>query len=499
MMSVSASALRKKTKIVATLGPASADEASLRAMIREGMDVIRINFSHGEHEEHRTTIELAQRIAAEEGRVLATMCDIQGPKIRIGEIPDEPLELFAGDAIRFQLEGDGSNCISLPHPELFRDAQPGMQLLLDDGSLELTIEAAQPQLLECRVVVGGPLTSRKGVTAPKASLQSLSAITEKDRRDIEFALQMNVDYIAMSFVRSEEDIHELRWLMRHLRKKADIIAKIEKHDALQNIVEIIAAADGVMVARGDLGLETPAEEVPFQQKRIITLCNEAAKPVITATQMLSSMIHHPRPTRADASDVYNAIVDGTDAVMLSNETAVGQFPVEAVRTMANISVIAESHQLESGENASLRGRPAGGKDEISDAISAASYEIARTVRPRAIVTATMSGYTARHIARGRPLAPIISLTPLPETYRRMALVWGVQPLIVKQFNSIESMIATVVRKLHEEGLADPGDVLVILAGTPFGFGGRTNMIQIHRVGDAGELDENGAEFAAEEV
>ncbi len=488
-MAIRESALRKKTKIVATLGPASSDEETLRRMVRDGMDVIRINFSHGEHEEHKATIELARRIAAEEGRVIATMCDIQGPKIRIGNVPEEPLELFVGDSIRFTLDGSDGNSIPLPHPELFRDVEAGMQLLLDDGSLELLIETAQPNCLDCQVVVGGPLTSRKGVTAPKASLQSLSAITEKDRKDIEFALEMNADYIAMSFVRSEDDIRELRWLMRHLRRGADIIAKIEKHDALRNIDEIIAAADGVMVARGDLGLETPAEEVPYQQKRIIRLCNEAAKPVITATQMLSSMLRLPRPTRADASDVYNAIVDGTDAVMLSNETAVGKYPAEAVRTMANISVIAEAHLAEMGEaHAAQRGRSSGGKDEISDAISSASYEIARTVRPRAIVTATMSGYTARHVARGRPLAPIICVTPLPETYRRMALLWGVQPLIVPQFDSIDSMITTVVQKLHEEGYAERGDVLVILAGTPFGFGGRTNMMQIHRVGDAGELD-----------
>ena len=488
-MSIHESALRKKTKIVATLGPASSDEETLRRMVRDGMDVIRINFSHGEHEDHKATIELARRIANEEGRVIATMCDIQGPKIRIGDVPEEPLELFAGDSIRFTLDGSDTNSIPLPHPELFRDVEAGMQLLLDDGSLELLIETAQPNILDCQVVVGGALTSRKGVTAPKASLQSLSAITEKDRNDIEFALEIGADYIAMSFVRSEDDIHELRWLMRHLRRSADIIAKIEKHDALQNITEIIAAADGVMVARGDLGLETPAEEVPYQQKRIIKLCNEAAKPVITATQMLSSMVNLPRPTRADASDVYNAIVDGTDAVMLSNETAVGKYPAEAVRTMANISVIAEAHLAETGEaRAAQHGRSSGGKDEISDAISSAIYEIARTVRPRAIVTATMSGYTARHVARGRPLAPIISVTPLPQTYRRMALIWGVQPLIVPEFDSIDSMITTVVRKLHDEGYAERGDMLVILAGTPFGFGGRTNMMQIHRVGDAGELD-----------
>lgn len=482
-------ALSKKTKIVATLGPASRDEATLRRMIRNGMDVMRINFSHGEHEDHRATVELARRIADEEGRVLATMCDIQGPKIRIGKLPEEPLELFTDDLIRFTHDG-ADESIPLPHPELYRDVEAGMQLLLDDGSLELRIEAARPDCLECRVVVGGPLTSRKGVNAPKASLQALSAITEKDRLDIEFALAIDADYIAMSFVRSEDDIREMRWLMRHLRRKADIIAKIEKHDALRNIEEIIAASDGIMVARGDLGLETPAEEVPFQQKRIIRLCNEAAKPVITATQMLSSMINLPRPTRADASDVYNAIMDGTDAVMLSNETAVGHYPAESVRTMAKISVIAEAHlaDLSQGDVDGLS-RATGGKDDISDAISQATYEISRAIRPQAIVTATMSGYTARHVARGRPLAPIISVTPQAETYRRMALVWGVRPLIVAQFDSIETMIATVVRKLHEEGYARRGDVLLILAGTPFGFGGRTNMMQIHHVGDAGELDD----------
>ncbi len=483
-------ALRKKTKIVATLGPASSDEKTLRRMIRNGLDVIRINFSHGEHDEHATTIERARRIATEEGRVIATMCDIQGPKIRIGALEQEPLELFEGDIIRFTPNGAVENSIPLPHLELYRDVKAGMQLLLDDGSLELLVEMATPDCIECQVVVGGPLHSRKGVTAPKASLSSLSAITDKDRQDVEFALDNGTDYIAMSFVRGEDDIRELRWLLRHLQKKADIIAKIEKREALQNIDEIVAAADGVMVARGDLGLETPAEEVPYQQKRIIQLCNEAAKPVITATQMLSSMINLPRPTRADASDVYNAIVDGTDAVMLSNETAVGKYPAKAVRTMANISVIAEAHLAELGEvRASQHGRSSAGKDEISDAISSASYEIAQKVRPRAIVTATMSGYTARHVARARPRAPIICVTPMEQTHRRMALVWGVQSLMVPEFDSVDSMNITVIRKLYEEGYAKRGDVLVILAGTPFGFGGRTNMMQIHRVGDSGELDD----------
>ncbi|MFW5708782.1 MAG: pyruvate kinase, partial [Chloroflexota bacterium] len=333
----------KRTKIVATIGPASWDEPTIRRMIQAGMDVARINFSHGEHERHSQTIDLVRRVAEEEKRVVAILCDIQGPKIRIGKIT-EPFDLKKGDEITLTLDdADGTdNVVSLPHPEFVRDIGPGMRLLLDDGNLEFEVSDVTPRSLICRVILGGTLSSRKGVMAPNAHL-TLSAITEKDRADIEFALSKDTDYLAMSFVRSADDIRELRWLMRHIGASAAVIAKIEKHEALENIEEIIEVCDGIMVARGDLGLETPAEEVPFHQKRIINLCNEASKPVITATQMLSSMVDSPRPTRAEASDVYNAIIDGTDAVMLSNESASGNFPVVAVETMATIAAIAEQN------------------------------------------------------------------------------------------------------------------------------------------------------------
>ncbi|MCB9451695.1 MAG: pyruvate kinase [Anaerolineaceae bacterium] len=478
----------KRTKIVATIGPSSQSEDTLRAMICAGMDVARVNFSHGDHETHRGNIERVRRIAEEEGVVVAVMCDIQGPKIRIGKVANEPLDVKQGDEITFTLDDvPGENgIISLPHPEFIKDINAGMHLLLDDGNLDFVVEQASARKLVCKVVVGGHLSSRKGVSAPMARL-SLSAITDKDRADIEFALAQNTDYIAMSFVRSQEDIRELRWLIRHLGGEAGIIAKIEKHEALENIEEIIAISDGIMVARGDLGVETPAEEVPYQQKRIIHLCNDASKPVITATQMLSSMVDNPRPTRAEASDVFNAIVDGTDAVMLSNETAAGHYPVEAVKTMAKIAVIAEQSIWTSRSiNRQFAPITQKGHEAISNAVSQATYQIADILDTKAIVTSTLTGYTSRLVARGRPHTPILCVTPNNITYRRMALVWGVTPLLIQQFSSIDEMIASVVKAALEAGLATHGDSLVIIAGVPFGVGGQTNFLKIHVVGELGE-------------
>jgi pyruvate kinase len=473
----------KRTKIVATIGPASWDEETLRRMIRAGMDVARINFSHGEHERHSQTIDDVRRIADEEGAVIATMCDIQGPKIRIGLVKT-PLVLERADTITLTLdEADGEkNIVNLPHPEFVRDIKAGMQLLLDDGNLEFVVEEVTARSLICRIVVGGTLTSRKGVTAPKAHL-TLSAITDKDREDIEFALSKNTDYIAMSFVRSADDIRELRWLMRHLGGDAAVIAKIEKHEALENIEEIIAACEGIMVARGDLGIETPAEEVPYHQKRIIRLCNHASKPVITATQMLNSMVDSPRPTRAEASDVYNAIVDGTDAVMLSNETAAGRYPVEAVETMAGIATIAERNiwQDRPQQRAIHNFNAEGDQEDSSNAISQATYFISESLKPRAIVTSTLTGYTARRVARERPSTPILCVTPNPITFRRMALVWGVLPLQVPQFNTIDEMIDVIIRTAYSQSLIARDDVLIIIAGVPFGIGGQTNLLKIHKV------------------
>lgn len=482
----------KRTKIVATIGPTSSDEATLRQIIRRGVDVARINFSHGEHETHSKTIDDVRRIAQEEGVVVAILCDIQGPKIRIGKIAQEPLVLAAGDTITLTLDSaDGSNnIVTLPHPEFTKDIKAGMNLLIDDGKLEFMVKATTGRSLICEVVVGGDLTSRKGVSAPTAK-HTMTAITEKDRADVQFALTKATEYIAMSFVRSESDIREMRWLIRHLGGNASIIAKIEKHEALENISSIIHASDGIMVARGDLGVETPAEEVPFHQKRIIALCNQMGKPVITATQMLSSMTENPRPTRAEASDVYNAIIDGTDAVMLSNETASGQYPTRAVETMVNIANIAERHIEkpkfpldDDNDEETLPEAP----EVTADAVCQATTAIADALECRAIITLTLSGYTARRVARERPKTPIICATPSELTYTRMAMVWGVIPLIVSEFTTIDDMLRVVVRAAADKGLVKLGDRIIIIAGVPFGVTGQTNFMKIHNVGEAGELD-----------
>jgi pyruvate kinase len=481
---------KKRTKIVATLGPSSSDEATIRRMVQAGLNVARINFSHGEHAEHGMRIDLVRRIAQEEGVVVGILCDIQGPKIRIGKIESGGLNLAPGDKVVLTLDPTASgenNVIALPHPEFVRDLSAGMQLLLDDGNLEFVVEEVAGQNLYCRVVIGGLLTSRKGVMAPKARL-TLSAITDKDRADIEYAISKKTDYLAMSFVRSADDIREMRWLIRHLGgEDTAIIAKIEKHEALENIESILAASEGIMVARGDLGIETPAEEVPYHQKRIIRLCNNASKPVITATQMLNSMVESPRPTRAEANDVYNAIVDGTDAVMLSNESAAGKYPVVAVETMANIAAIAEMHldtsnrgtwgSIKSQENSS---------EATADSISEATYHISEALSPRAIITSTMTGYTARRVARERPRTPIICVTPNETTYSRMSLVWGVTPVLIPEFHTIDEMIQTVVTAVTNAELAKRGDVVIIIAGVPFGVGGQTNLLKIHRIGETTE-------------
>lgn len=479
----------KRTKIVATIGPASQNEETIREMIRSGMNVARINFSHGDHATHGENIDRVRRVAEQEGAVVAILCDIQGPKIRIGKVANEPLTLKQGDKVTFTLDSvpgeDG--LISLPHPEFVRDLKVGTQLLLDDGNLEMVVVQTLPRGVVCEAVVGGLLSSRKGVSAPKAKL-SLSAITEKDRDDIEFALKRQTDYLAMSFVRSQEDIRELRWLMRHLGGDVAVIAKIEKHEALENIESIIEISDGIMVARGDLGVETPAEEVPFHQKRIIKLCNDAGKPVITATQMLNSMVDNPRPTRAEASDVYNAILDGTDAVMLSNETAAGNYPINAVETMARIAIIAEQSIWNRRKDIRQIYTPnAEGREAISDAISQSTCQVAEALNSKAIVTSTLTGYTTRRVAKERPRTPILCVTPNEVTFRRMALVWGVIPLLIPMFKTIDEMIETVVKAAEDANLVERGDSLVLIAGVPFGIGGQTNFLKIHTVGEAVEF------------
>jgi pyruvate kinase len=482
----------KHTKIVATIGPASRDPEIIRSMIQAGMNVARINFSHGDHETHGETIETIHRIAKEEDVVIAILCDIQGPKIRIGLLENEPMALETGDRITMTLDKviGKDHVVSLPHPEFLKDIEVGTTLLLDDGNLQFLVREATAKIIVSEVVIGGPLKSRKGVSAPDAKL-TLSAITDKDREDIEFALSKNCDYIAMSFVRHADDIRELRWLMKHLGKDAAVIAKIEMREALENIEEIIEVCEGIMVARGDLGVETPAEEVPYHQKRIISLCNAAGKPVITATQMLESMTLNPRPTRAEASDVYNAILDGTDAIMLSAESASGPYPVRAVEVMTNIAQIAEEHlqdkRSDYTEPISRDGKEIDPTEYISNAISKATFDISKVIQPTAIVTTTLSGYTTRHVAKERPRTPILCMTPNPTTQRRMALVWGVIPLLVQEFNTVDEMISIIVRAAHDKGIVHRGDQIIIIAGVPFGFAGQTNLIKIHTVGESSEI------------
>jgi len=478
----------KHTKIVATIGPASANEETIRAMIRAGMDVARINFSHGDHDTHGGVIEMVRRIAEEENATVAILCDIQGPKIRIGKVANEPLMLEEGDKITLTLDDvpGENNLISLPHPEFVQDITTNTTLLLDDGNLQFVVKETTSRNLICEVLIGGPLKSRKGVSAPNTKL-TLSAITEKDKPDIEFALKMNTDYIAMSFVRTADDIRQLRWMINFFGGDAAIIAKIEMKEALENIEEIINVVEGVMVARGDLGVETPAERVPFEQKRIIQLCNKSGKPVITATQMLESMTHNPRPTRAEASDVYNAIIDGTDAVMLSAESAAGDYPVRAVEVMANIARTAEEHIWDNRLSGREFDANADGSDGISNVIGEATFHVSEALKPAAIITTTISGYTTRRVAKERPQTPILCMTPNPVTQRRMALVWGVLPLLVREFDSIDEMIIVTIRAAHDSNLLHRGDVVIMIAGVPFGVQGQTNMLKVHRVGEAGEI------------
>ncbi len=484
----------QRTKIVCTLGPASDDEATIRAFAEAGMAVARLNFSHGTHEEHARRIEIVRQVASDVGRGIAILADLQGPKLRIGLLPPEGRELTEGERVILAapLQGGGARpssadpaTIPLPHPEVLRDVRKGDRILLDDGLLELQVLAVAGQHVQARVVVGGVLKSRKGLSLPHTSLK-MPSITDKDRDDAAFAIEQQVDYFALSFVRSDEDVRHLRACLGQLAGPASpergtpIIAKIEKPEALDCIEEILAVSDGLMVARGDLGVEAPAEEVPIAQKHIIRACNAASKPVITATQMLDSMMRWPRPTRAEASDVANAILDGSDAIMLSGETAVGRYAVEAVRTMARIAEVTEQSvpymdRLRDASRADSR--------SVTDTIGRMACEAAAELGAKAIITSTVSGSTARRVASHRPATPIIAPTPSLATYRQLALVWGVEPLLVDQFADTDAMIVTVVAAARGRGVVQDGDLVVITAGVPLGGSGQTNMLKVHRVGE----------------
>jgi pyruvate kinase len=486
----------KRTKIVATIGPASQDIGMLRAMIHAGMDVARINFSHGDHATHAHNIANIRQVAAEEKKVVAILADLPGPKLRLGSLVQDPLELTAGDHVtltaRSELDPEQPFIVPMPHPDVLHDLDAGERLLLDDGQFEFTVlRKLANDDVECEVVNGGWLSSHKGVSVPDTNLR-LSSITEQDRQHARFALEQGVDYIALSFVRTGDDMRELRWLLRHWNGDAGLIAKIEKAEALINFDQILDQSDGIMVARGDLGVETPAEQVPVHQKNIIRRCNEAGKPVITATQMLQSMIENPRPTRAESTDVANAIFDGTDAIMLSGETAVGKYPLQAVEMMARIAEIAEQYLHEHAElhhdELTLQVLRSEKERSVPAAISHVASRIAEMLGAKLIVAGTWSGYTARRVARVRPNTPILAATPNRLTVNRLALVWGVMPMLVEEFQTIDEMIGVIQKSAREAELVAPDDLMVIIGGVPFGVGSQTNFLKVLCVeeGNAGQ-------------
>lgn len=467
-----------RTKIVATIGPSSDNETTIRQMLHAGMNVARVNFSHGGHEANIETYKMLRRVAEDEGKVLSILGDLQGPKLRLGHVGAGGIQLSVGDEVMLTPYRGQPAMIHLPHPELIEILRPGARIVIGDGEVELTVTEKQSETVLTTVKVAGLLESRKGVNVPGTDLR-ISSITEKDREDLKLICELGFDYVAMSFVRSAADIEELRDLMAEHGVHIPIIAKIEKSEAIENLITIRDVTDGMMVARGDLGIEVPPQEVPLLQKRIISVCNEVGKPVITATQMLQSMVDHPRPTRAEASDVANAILDGTDAVMLSGETAAGKFPVESVLMMKQIGEITEG-AFPYKQWRRERHEQFLADADITEAISEASCAVAEEVGARAIISSTMSGFTARQIARYRPSIPILAVSPSPETQRRLALVWGVECLLIPRVENTDEMIETSVRAAYSRGLK-VGDLVVITAGVPFGSSGHTNLIQVHEI------------------
>ena len=439
-----------------------------------GLNVARINFSHGKHEQHAATIALVREVAAELGRPVAILGDLQGPRIRIGELA-QPIQLEDGsDIVLVYEEQVAAGEIPVTYESLADDVHVGDRILINDGLLELVVlDVAKPRV-HARVLHGGPLTSHKGINLPGVQV-SAPSITDKDREDVAFAVQQELDYVALSFVRRGEDIAELRTL---IPKGMLVVAKIEKDSALEHIEEIIRASDGVMVARGDLGVELPFEEVPYAQKRIIALANRLGRPVITATQMLESMITHPRPTRAEASDVANAILDGTDAVMLSAETAAGQYPRLAVEAMSRIITEIEGrpHRWRREDQ-----RRAEGAVSTEFAIAAASAAAVDMLNSPTLIVFTKSGFSARIVASHRPRVPILVLTDQPRTFRQLALVWGVVPELVPHCDTYWEMVKLGLEAVRRRGLAQPGDRVVVTAGVPFDVPGTTNLMKVETV------------------
>jgi pyruvate kinase len=471
--------MSRKTKIIATLGPASSTAAQIEALARAGADVFRLNFSHGTHADHQARANAIRQVESTLGRPLGILLDLQGPKLRVGLIAAGKVSLVQGAEFRLDSDptpGDASRAF-LPHPEIFAALQPGHHLLIDDGKIKLRVTHVSAGRACTQVVFGGVLSDRKGVNVPDSAL-AVSALTDKDKSDLAFGLALGVDWVALSFVQSAQDVKELRKLVQH---RAGIIAKLEKPQALQCLDDIVAEADALMVARGDLGVEMPPEDVPILQRRIVRACRAAGKPVVVATQMLESMITQATPTRAEASDVATAVYDGVDAVMLSAESASGDYPAEAVTMMARIITQVEADPVQRQTmHANSPVRPTGS----AGAMGAAVRCIADVVKVCATVTYTSSGATALRVAHERPESTILGLSPKQATVRRLSLVWGVKPMHTKDAESVEEMVDTAVQAAHTMGYALPGQTLVVVAGMPFGTPGSTNLLRLVMIAHA---------------
>jgi pyruvate kinase len=472
----------RKTKIVCTIGPSSESLDNIKKLMLAGMNVARLNFSHGDFEEHGGRIRNLKQAREELGLPVAILLDTKGPEIRTGKLSVDSVELVQGEQLILTTEeilGD-QHRMHITYKQLPQDVEVGSTILIDDGLIGLTVEKVEGTEIYCLIKNGGTVKSKKGVNVPGVKI-TLPGITEKDRADIIFGIEQGIDFIAASFVRKARDVMDIRELLeKHQATHIHIISKIENQEGVDNLDEILEVSDGLMVARGDLGVEIPAEEVPLAQKLMIRKCNRVGKPVITATQMLDSMQRNPRPTRAEASDVANAIFDGTDAIMLSGETAAGKYPIESVETMARIAVRAESalSYREIFERASQNQQRS-----ITDAISQSVANIALDLEAKAIITATESGFTARMVSRYRPKAQIIAVTPEPGNMRRMNLVWGVKPVLCKNVSSTDEMLESAVEAASQDESLRLGDTIVITAGVPVGQSGTTNLVKVHTIGE----------------
>ncbi|WP_127559611.1 pyruvate kinase [Nioella ostreopsis] len=464
---------QRNVKIVATLGPASNDYQMIRALFEAGANVFRLNMSHGDHEEIRARHAIIRQVEKDTGRPISILADLQGPKLRCGVFANGPYELEDGAAFRFDLddaEGDHTR-VQLPHPEIFAALEPGSTLLVNDGKIKLQVEDCGTDYANCTVIAGGSISNRKGVNVPDVVLP-LAALSEKDRKDLEFVCQLGVDWLALSFVQRADDVEEARGLAKG---RAAILSKIEKPAAVKAFDEILAASDGIMVARGDLGVELPVHAVPPIQKRLVRKCRAAAKPVIVATQMLESMIESPVPTRAEVSDVATAIYEGADAVMLSAESAAGGYPIEAVTTMHNVALEVESDSTYRDIMDSTRSVK---RSTVADGIVSSAREIAETTDIKAICCFTQSGSTAALVARERPRVPIIAMTPLVDVARRMCLTWGMNCYLTGELTRFKMAVVSAARAARDAGFATETDFIVVTAGVPFNVQGTTNIIRV---------------------